>query len=490
MREAFFIHRVTGELLVDRHFPERFRQDPALYLEISEAQHAWAQSIYKAAQARLLTLEGIHRGQTCHIFGNGPSLNDFAGNKDWSGLFTIGVNAAAHRIRPLSYWISVDDLLQTQHRPLYDWIRNWMSSPDRPAGMKTLGRINSRLILQSLERMLKGSADAWMPDFLFTHSPGGPADSIGKGLHWYGSSVHGALDLARYMGFSTVYLWGLDYHDRSHCYTGTADIAGDPKDNPGLPWKDFQNHVEGFSRIHEACKAAGMSVFNANPESRLEVFPKVHPTAAFGEPAPNIDVPEYFCFFSAGTPYEKMATDCVEAFRRHGVTVTPIPFPNHGNWMKNALARAPMLAAIARALPGRKIGLLDADLSPISRPEMLIRPTGCDFACEDRGEKIAKHNRFSAGVLLFFPTPGGRQVLDSWARRCQEDPSPQAVLREQLYLHDAIMETNAARPEPLTHLNFGNRYNRLPEQRQPGDDTVILHTPASRKLLSVIGGKR
>ena len=180
----------------------------------------------------------------------------------------------------------------------------------------------------------------------------------------------------------------------------------------------------------------------------------------------------------------------MKAFGRYELRVTPMPYGNGGDWMRNALARAGLLAAIADTIPSRAVGLLDSDVEALARPEQLYAlPAGYDFAVEDRGAQTPAHNRYSAGVLLFAPTPAGRALLNAWAQRCADDPLPRQVLREQRYLHDCIEEAKAS-PAGLRLLNLGNRYNRLPEQRKPGDDTVLLHTPASRKLLQLIGGKR
>lgn len=495
MRETYFIQRNTGELLVDRHFPDRFRKSPDLFLEISHEQYRWAERLRTEASARLATLAGAHRGETIHIFGNGPSLNDFAAHQDWGGMLTIGVNAAAHEINTLRYWISADDLFQCTKRALYDWVQAWLTGDRRPKGLVALARFNARYIVKQIEHACQGRTDAWLPDHLFTHSPQGPADTIAQGLYWTASSCQTALDLARHMGCRRVYLWGLDYTDRSHSYTNAPDLKGDAKDNPGKPWDDYSKHVAGFTELAKACHQAGMQVYNANPCSKLDVFEKVDPASAYDDrPVPpatkRAQRVDFFTFFTAGTPYARLAEECVRNFSKHDLRVTPVPYGNGGDWMKNALARAGLLAAIADTLPGRAVGLLDSDVEPLSRPEQLYAlPAGVDFAVEDRGAQTPAHNRYSAGVLIFGATPAGRALLNAWAKRCADDPLPRQVLREQRYLHDCIEEAKAS-PAGLRLLNLGNRYNRLPEQRTDGDDTVLLHTPASRKLLQVIGGKR
>jgi hypothetical protein len=236
------------------------------------------------------------------------------------------------------------------------------------------------------------------------------------------------------MGCARIYLWGIDYTDRSHSYTKGKEIVDDPKDNPGRPWSDFDQHVRGFELLREACRSARIEVFNANPESALDVFPKVQPEEAYaGEDTrlPTQSV-QWFTFFTVDTPYEKIAAECVRKFARFGLHVTPIPFPNSGDWMKNALARSQYLEAIARMYPDKPIGLMDSDIEPLKPPLLLYGFTG-DFAAEIRSP-APPFDRYQASVLIFGATPEGREILHDWAAICRKDPKPHEKLREQLYL--------------------------------------------------------
>ena len=539
-RARYFLNRATGRLYLDRHAPGRFTGEPERYRELSAGEYAALTAIRAQFLGSMRPYLRRHAGATVHVFGNGPSLNDFAAKQDWSAHVTLGVNAAGLHIRPLRYWLTVDNLVADGRRDLYDWLREWLESVRGRTA--TFTRFGAPLVLrepgsascQLAPRNLTDCATNWLPDAMFAHAPFEPLEDIEDGLYWNSSSVQAALDLARHMGARRAILWGVDYHDRRHAYTGSAAIPRDPLDNPGTPWANWERIVHGFETVKAACAASGLEILNANPNSRLTVFPFVKPEAAFAAPpvaqavslraqpdrlryahdpeaafaegtagaagapargpsageapaAPALAAPPLVViFFTSGTSYEALAQDAVAAFARFGLEVRAVPYANAGDWMKNALARAPLLAEIAAGNPDRVVGLLDADVRPLARPEKLFALRG-DFACEDRGARHPAHNRYSAGVLLFGPTPLGRKLLAVWAARCREDAEPGQFLREQKYLHDAV---EALRRDGLALANLGNAYNRLPEQRREGDDTVLLHAPASRRTLAEIGGRR
>jgi hypothetical protein len=488
--ERYFLNRVTGRLFVDRHFPRRFTMDAERYRELKPEEYAALRAVHAQFLDSMKPWAGRRRGETIHVFGNGPSLLNFAARQDWTGRVTLGVNAAGLHIRPLRYWLSADNLAAAGHRDLYDWIQRWLASAEGVT--TTFARFGSPLCLRGCTDLLDARRP-WLPDAMFTQAPDGPAERIDEGLYWDGASVHAALDLARHFGCRRAILWGVDYHDRSHSYTHSREIPSDPGDQPGRPWTDFEKIARGFERLRRACAARGMEVFNANPESRLKVFPFIPPQTAFGAPCEDsaatpspAQTTRLFMLFTAGTLYEVLAQEGVAAFARCGLAVEAVAYPNLGNWMLNALARAPRLDLLAAEHPGRAVGLLDAEVRPLARPGRLFSFDG-DLAVEDRGPGRPPHDRYSAGVLLFGATALGRRLLRDWAQMCKANPEPQVKLREQKYLHDCIEKL---KPLGLDVTNLGNAYNRLPEQRRAGDSTVLLHEPASRRMLAQIGGTR
>lgn len=220
----------------------------------------------------------------------------------------------------------------------------------------------------------------------------------------------------------------------------------------------------------------------------------------------------YFIFF---TPhYATMARECLASFKAHGVQAFPIEMPHHpGGWMKACMARSKVLARYASdEYPDDGIGLLDADLTCLKDPVWLkqfsiaageTRRLSVDWGLHGSPDAgycggVAVHDltdvgrlpdhraqRYSAGVTCFAPSPLGRACLKRWAELCELDPEPTHELREQVYLYTAIEEGSK---NGLTVFNLGAKYNRPIDEMRDGDDTVILHHVASRKLRDVIGG--
>ena len=147
--------------------------------------------------------------------------------------------------------------------------------------------------------------------------------------------------------------------------------------------------------------------------------------------------------------------------------------------MANCMARASVLQKLSCEYPDDGIGLLDSDLTCMQDPIILKDFVG-DIAVHDGGPASPPQMQYSAGVLIFGATPDGRSCLDLWTKLCHDDKTPTYELREQLYLKQAIEHTDAL----ITHV--GDAYNKHIDKYRPGDDTVILHHVASRKLKKTI----
>jgi hypothetical protein len=195
----------------------------------------------------------------------------------------------------------------------------------------------------------------------------------------------------------------------------------------------------------------------------------------------------FYTLYTKDTPYEAEALETVAAFAQFGIACIALPYFNHGDWMKNAMARSELLVSVAAQTPNDTICMVDADNRPKADP-ILLRDFSADFGCEDRGEKTPSNRRYSAGVILFGATKYGRQALSQWQLRCKLDQSPGTALREQFYLYQTIQTLKENKD--FKFLNVGNAYNRKPEDVKPGDDTVMVHYVASRRFLKKIGGKR
>ena len=191
----------------------------------------------------------------------------------------------------------------------------------------------------------------------------------------------------------------------------------------------------------------------------------------------------FFCFYTAKTGYADEAERCAKSFKAFGVDVSRMSMLNKRNWMATCMARCAVLQRLSFEYSDDGIGLLDSDLTCLRDP-VLLKDFSGDVAVHDGGPGSPACMRYSAGVLVFGATPRGRACLDLWVKACRADATPLEELREQLYLKQAIEHSEAV----VTHV--GDAYNKHIDRYVKGDDTVILHHVASRKLKKTIGGAK
>jgi hypothetical protein len=252
----FFIHKVTGKLYRDA--AGVYKGDDNL-IGIAELVYDSIEAEREQARSEVHELQGIYRGETIHIIGTGPSLNDYAAKRDWSGLITIGVNTAPFAIKNLSYWLRLD--------PIDDRLNKFLRDPGTTQTIIREGCAVGQVELGSVR-----------PHFQIRHSEE-PLDRLMDGVYWANSSVQAAIDIARHMGAAEIVLWGVDYGTHNHFDNPKA--AGE--------WERFPRIVAAFEKLYAHCKSHGVSIYNANPKSALRVFPFVDPT----EPQPQEATPKF-----------------------------------------------------------------------------------------------------------------------------------------------------------------------------------------------------
>ncbi|MCA9320652.1 MAG: hypothetical protein KDB53_07955, partial [Planctomycetes bacterium] len=218
---------------------------------------------------RLMALRDLHRGQRCFILGNGPSLHRIDLTK-LKGEVTFGANRIheaydAFGLDPVTYY-GVSD----------------------PAMWRLLGRDPSRAKARAvfLRHPDIDRTESEGSIFLSQHDPeltmdGGwfPAD-IGQGLVRGRTVILDLLiPLAFHMGFYEVYLIGCDFgHEPGqpgHFYPSSSnDFQHDPKFQNYDPPYDAQRAGMKIARRH--FEAAGRSLIDATPQSRVEVLERRH----------------------------------------------------------------------------------------------------------------------------------------------------------------------------------------------------------------------
>lgn len=223
---------------------------------------------------QLKKFKNIHKGQRCFIIGTGPSLT-VEDLELLKGEICFGSNRI-FEIYPRTSW-----------RPTYYVNQDYPLLKKYP---REIHELTPKAMFFPID-VQPAYGDLPMANFfVLRHKDFYPGDAeFSENLHHYmgqGFTVtYGAMQLARYMGFSEVYLLGID-----HNYSISQDEKGNLIVNNGV-----QDYFQGSTasniginlpRVVETTKAymtarkyadrhPGFTVYNATRGGKLEVFERV-----------------------------------------------------------------------------------------------------------------------------------------------------------------------------------------------------------------------
>jgi hypothetical protein len=239
-------------------------QLPAAYL------HPWRRESIQ----RLAELKDKHKGQRAFIIGNGPSLK----NTDLSklkGEITFGMNRIYLMFPELgfrtTYLSVVNDLVIEQTAAD-------LASLDLPKFICW----RSRRFFQQPH-----SASFSLPTFLHTTYDSPRFSSDVRGRVWEGATVtYVTLQLAFHMGFSQVYLLGVDhnYETKGKPNTTITSQGDDPNHfhaayfGKGFRWQlpDLETSEMAYRMARRAYEKAGRSLQDATIAGKLTIFEKAN----------------------------------------------------------------------------------------------------------------------------------------------------------------------------------------------------------------------
>ena len=188
------------------------------------------------------SIEKIWTNETVYIIGGGPSLKGF----DWNrlkGKKVIAINRA-YEVMP-----NADALYWTDSR-FYRWFKNDINNLNtlkvtcRPFN----GIPNDVVLLKANSAMILDMRP----------------DSISHG----NNSGYGAINLAAKLGAKKIYLLGYDMNsegNNTHWHSGYES-----RHNHSI----YNKMMRYFESLPAELKKHGIEVYNANPQSKLDVFPK------------------------------------------------------------------------------------------------------------------------------------------------------------------------------------------------------------------------
>lgn len=230
--------------------------------------HPWRRD----SNQRLKNYQNIHQGKRCFLIGNGPSLK----NTDLSLLkdeYTFGMNRIYLAFEDwgfqTSFLVSVNDLVIEQ---CHDDFRD-LEMP-------------KFFSWHSKDKLFPEGQPDINTHFLYTTYTGPKFNNQIRNRFWEGATVtYVCLQLAFCMGFSEVYLIGVDHSfDTKGKANQTIISSGDDPNHfspeyfgKGFRWQlpDLDTSEVSYQLAYQNYLASGRKVFDATIGGKLQVFPKV-----------------------------------------------------------------------------------------------------------------------------------------------------------------------------------------------------------------------
>lgn len=230
----------------------------------------YVEKMHRISNPEILKYHNIHKGQRCFIIATGPSLrvSDLEKIKE-NGDISISMNRIYNLFdktewRPDYYVIEdqkmIEDLseeiaeLELEHKFVN-------SSPSKYWDLEKSGdSISYKMIMQNC-----------LTDRI------GFSRNLERFIYNGYTVTYICLQLAVYMGFSEIYLVGVDFSYSSDVYAETNHFEGyqkhykDIRLNPIMP----ERMIRAYKKARNVTESMGVSIYNATRGGKLEVFKRV-----------------------------------------------------------------------------------------------------------------------------------------------------------------------------------------------------------------------
>ena len=234
---------------------------------------------YRGELRALRALKDIHRGKRCFLVATGPSLT-MEDVRLLEGEITFGVNSC-FRLFDRTDW-RPDYYAITDSKVFEDLYAEIAAVPLRTLFVidRTDARYNceKKYVLPANPRGLSWRFTR-LPDrfprlFPWTFFSG----HIDRSVYLGRTVIYSLLQVAAYMGFSEIYLLGVDCD-----YTGKKTHADALSYKTGK-WQNFdgrnleqtgQDMIRSFEVANQYARRHGFHIYNATRGGRLEVFPRI-----------------------------------------------------------------------------------------------------------------------------------------------------------------------------------------------------------------------
>lgn len=251
---------------------------------IANLQLAVVENICPGNRDRLTALQNTHKGETCFVIGNGPSLKAEDLTKLYEkGMFCLGSKRITAIFedtpwRPDVWGVSDLDFIQLYHEE-----------------MSQLSGFQKLAPCQSIINLNISIKDAiYFPFIQAERTPCWFNADITRGVHFWGTITCKLINFAVYMGFTKIYLLGVDHsvpivvdkdgkkrydtsqesHFSSKYYDNQKDFEKAIKNVDDIE-KSMDYVAKAYKDVKYNCDALGVEIYNATRGGELEVFPRV-----------------------------------------------------------------------------------------------------------------------------------------------------------------------------------------------------------------------
>lgn len=225
----------------------------------------------------LAEMRGAYSGETCIVFGNGPSLSEFP-FEAIGDIPTFGTNGIYLKITP-SFYVTISKQFFINH---VDQIKALTCE------RKFIGDLLAAQLASQGDSILRCSWPSYGNFFGFeVPVPFGFSKAPDRLVYLGGTVLFVCLQLAYYLGFSRVVLAGVDhrfgfsrseavYGGRHLKVEGPDSIHFDPSYNPAghIAHCDMLATERAFEIAYQVFRSDDREIWNATPDSGLDAIPK------------------------------------------------------------------------------------------------------------------------------------------------------------------------------------------------------------------------
>ena len=208
---------------------------------------------------KLSSFKNIHKGKRCFIIGNGPSLK-YEDLEQLKNEITLVSNS----------FIKIHDKLS--FKPTYYFSQDSSVVKDNLTYIRNTFGI-TKFIYSYFNQWRYFAKDAIK--YISKKEMIGFSDDIVKGTYGGWTVTQSMIQFAVYMGFSEIYLLGVDFNYANNNTEIDADCYFDKtmfntKLNHALP--KIEISLAAFTKSREYCEQYGIKIYNATRGGKLEVF--------------------------------------------------------------------------------------------------------------------------------------------------------------------------------------------------------------------------